>query len=272
MEELWQRWYANEDVCSVIETMSVSQLARSFPPVMEGYTILHAACNRGDEVVANALLEKEGMLEAATESGFASPPLHLLLRYGASHLAILRAASARTSPLVRCARDARGDTSLLLACRRSLFEQIEILASSTELILTPGHDGLLPLHLAAQGRSVSVLRLFLEALTEEEMLTVSPKGETVLHMAAQQSHLDVCRLLVDLLPPRALSMQSNSGNTPLHEVKKFKEKVCKVFLSAMSPEQIAIRNKWGDLAVDSCRTDASRALFSRMPKGAMHQQ
>lgn len=118
----------------------------------------------------------------------------------------------KRDPLLALARNAQGQTALLLACRFGQAETAQVLLRHGASALAAGNDieRATPLHLACQLGSRPLAQLLLDAGAAVNAPMAGNK--TPLHLAAQSGDSALCALL--LARGADLSARTDDGRTP----------------------------------------------------------
>lgn len=110
------------------------------------------------------------------------------------------------------ARDADGNTPLLLAVREHRSAAVELLLDAGASLRIQDTDGLTPLHIAVRGGDTDMTVLLLDH--KADILARDNQGWTPLQWAIAADHLDTAKALLDR--GAAANVEDQSGATPLH--------------------------------------------------------
>ncbi|MHB9106385.1 MAG: ankyrin repeat domain-containing protein [Armatimonadota bacterium] len=126
-------------------------------------------------------------------------------------VAVLKRLLAKSSVQVD-ARNADGNTPLLLAVRERQSAAVALLLDAGASLKAQDTDGLTPLHLAARGGDAEMAVLLLNR--KADILARDHQGWTPLQWAIASDHLDTAKAL--LARGAAVNVADGSGATPLH--------------------------------------------------------
>lgn len=156
----------------------------------EGMTPLMAACEAGQEITTQILVNRTGVIMSRS------------WRHGntALHYSILKNLVESSKLLVAAAlnidvENANGETPLLIACMQGSYPLVEFILEKGADVNTCRRDGHSPLSAACEAGDVSIIRLLLErgaAVDGQARHT----GRTPTFFACQRGDLDMMRLLL----------------------------------------------------------------------------
>ena len=177
-----------------------------------GDTPLHEACFHGNVTVTKMLLTKmkEGNLEPALKNDLGLSPLHLACREGHTEIVSLlldEEYSTTDGESQVLATDNEGANALHFACQRDNDDIMKMLLKTLskenvgEALVTRKHDGITPVHIAAQHGC----RRLMEVILEDTDKIISPSVDvniadnycqTPLHFAAENGKHEIVELLL----------------------------------------------------------------------------
>ena len=120
-------------------------------------------------------------------------------------------------PQLMLCKDSRGRTPLHNACHHGHTEVVQThveTASDINLFEVTDADGNTPLHLACVGGCKAVVELLVDH--GASITARNSKGETSVHIAAQHKSVEIIKLLLNKGDSRAIEVTDDRRCTPLH--------------------------------------------------------
>nr|WP_295769612.1 ankyrin repeat domain-containing protein [Rhodoferax sp.] len=151
------------------------------------YDDFFAALRRDDAAAVRTLLKRG--FDPNTVDSKGNPALIVALREPSLNVATVLLESPLTQVEVRTAQD---ESALMLAALKGYLDICKLLVTRDADVNKPGWA---PLHYAATGGHVAVMRLLLD--THAYIDAASPNGSTPLMMAARYGTNDAVKLLID---------------------------------------------------------------------------
>lgn len=192
----------NEAVKLLIDRKDIKLTAKD----VHGDTPLHEACFHGRLEIVTALLERikeskgtavESAITAKNDLGLT--PFHLACREGHSKIvSTLLTFSGNHRELVECV-DCEDSTSLHLACQSDKADIVESLLNEGASIDVFNHNGVSPVHVAAQFGSVAMMEVLVdhEGFKRWEVVNMQDNyHQTPLHFASEYGKKDMVEYLI----------------------------------------------------------------------------
>lgn len=180
-----------------------------------GYTALHLAAQNGHEKIVGTLVKKGAHVSLHDKTGDRQTALHLAAANG--HESVLRVLWENTEDHeVLNARDAHGQTPLMLAVAKGHYDTVELLivyGSHLDAVDTLKRSALF--RGAAFGQEACVQLLLEQGVSATKRDKV---GRTAFHIAAMSGQVGVLRKLLDVLENTVSvhDLVDKDGLTPLH--------------------------------------------------------